>query len=379
MKVLFYSWEYPPNGSGVASYVRNMSQALILAGHHVVVFTGKAEGYDDDSNDGGVRVLRRYDRCEVGAPKVADMVFALAKSDNVDLIEGADHLGECAELMRMSGRPPIMIKLHSCNAVDVLVRSQILYAWQNIMVQASLFRCRAQRRREQKCITDADIAVAPSQRLCDEIVKQGLRKNVHVLPNPCPVDSQTLVGEGSQPNILFVGRLDIGKGIHYLHDIMRSVLQKHPDATLTIAGSDSYARGLGSLKKWLSRRMDSSLSSVRFLGHVAPEELAEAYRKCWVVVVPSRWDNFPGSVLEAMAVSKPVVASPNGGMPEMLKDTGCIIADPASHQFAAGISAFLSDRELRETVGAKAAARVSTEYAPKKIASEYVTLVEKHL
>ena len=52
------------------------------------------------------------------------------------------------------------------------------------------------------------------------------------------------------------------------------------------------------------------------------------------MILPSRWDNFPTVLLEAMARSRPVVSSPNGGMPEMLEGTLCQAVDPSTPAFA---------------------------------------------
>ena len=51
-------------------------------------------------------------------------------ASSVDLIEGADHYGECAGLLRNRTRPPVLIKIHGCNAVRAPCESQILYSWQ---------------------------------------------------------------------------------------------------------------------------------------------------------------------------------------------------------------------------------------------------------
>jgi len=373
VRFLFHSWEFPPNGMGVGSYVRQMSMALTQAGHRCVIATGSTIGCPTDEETACGRVVRFYRKDEIRSRKVALKVLELAREHRVDIIEGADHLGECARILRWKQRIPVVIKVHSSLALRVLVRSQVLYPWQHVTIGLALALRWKQVLAEWQSLVHADYLHAPSKRAVQEMIKQGVPNadRCRILSNPVmPVDS-VVPPEAEVPTALFVGRLDIGKGIAYLPLIMETVWRQIPNAILEIAGPDEYARGIGSLKQWLVKKFGTGFKRVRFLGAQDSTGMDAAYRRAWVVIVPSRWDNFPGVVLEAMANGRAIVASPHGGMPEMLEGTDCVVADPKAELFAQAVAGFMAAPEKRYEAGLSARDKVIREYHPSKIAQDY--------
>ena len=96
-----------------------------------------------------------------------------------------------------------------------------------------------------------------------------------------------------------------------------------------------------------------------FLGHVSDAELADAYAAADVVLLPSRSETFPLTLLDAMAWGKPVIASDVGGVSHVLADrqNGLMVSpgDPAA--LAAAIEEMLADDE-RARLGQQAAETV---------------------
>ncbi len=61
--------------------------------------------------------------------------------------------------------------------------------------------------------------------------------------------------------------------------------------------------------------------NIKLLGHLGQEEIKEYIRKCSFVVVPSIWyENCPYSILETLAIGKPVIGANIGGIPELVKN-----------------------------------------------------------
>jgi glycosyltransferase involved in cell wall biosynthesis len=381
MKVLFHYTGYSPSGSGIGGYMKQMGRALRGQGHESFVVTSRGVNLpEEEETDAGV-VYRIYDSNDAGKETVADKVLAVATRHGVDLIEGADHLGECAPIIRRKKRPPVLIKYHNCDAISIVKKAGVYYGWQKWLIAAALLRKRRQMAFEKDCIQMADIACSPSQKLIDEIRLQGLTMPRHlaVIPNPIMPVSRGLVPETGVPRILFVGSIDLRKGIEFLPDIIASVCSRFPEALLEIAGNDSFARGLGSMRAWLSSRLGDSIAHVRFLGNLDEWDLDAAYRRAWVVVAPSRWDNFPGSVLEAMIRGKAIVSSHNGGMPEMLEGTSCVIEDPSKGIFVDRVIAFLSDSRSRNLAGESARQKALKDYSPETIVRRYEAFVREAL
>lgn len=383
MKVLLVTWEYPPNGAGIGGYVRQMGEALAACGHRAVILTGRVPGLPEKQETPAGLVLRQYDVPDVGAESFADQALAVAREHGVDWIEGADHWGELACLLRRSHPIPVVIKAHSSNVLRVMWESQILHEWQRPLIHLARLKVRKRISDEATCLSKADALVAPSRRILDELARQGTPLPAHhaVVPNPISAPGGEKAGsESPDPTLLLAGRIDIGKGIQYLPELLERLSPRFPGLRLEIAGPDTHARGLGSMQGWLTKRLGSLTSRVRFHGRLTAESLAEAYDRAWVVIVPSRWDNFPTVVLEAMVRGRPIVASPNGGMPEMLQGTACPIVDPSRGEaFADAVAGLLSSAERRREAGASAKTRSLKEYSPEAVVPRYVNFIRSCL
>lgn len=354
-----------------------MANALAECGHNVIVLTGQAKGKPEEETKNNVTILRKYNLNEAGSRRVLHLALHVIDRYSIDHIEGADYLGDCARLLTEKNRPPVLIKVHSCNILKAGHEAQIYYWWQRPLIKGALLRNWQLTLREKRSIERANLLTFPSQRILFELEQQRCRlpeKRI-ILPNPIKVTKPEVNTEASSPTILLVCRLDIGKGIQYIPHIVRQLVGEIPDLVVEIAGGDGYARGLGSMKSWLIKKSGNLARHLSFLGHLEKEELDYAYKRAWVIILPSRWDNFPTVVLEAMAHGKPVVASPHGGMPEMLAGTLSQIALPDSDLFPQAIARLLRSARLRKDVGDSMYEKAKTAYAPEVIAQAYIDFI----
>jgi len=374
MNILFHCWEYPPRGSGIGRYIAHMAAALRAAGHTTIVVTSAGDGLPAGEETVGGFVYRAYDCAEIGSGRVRDFVLETARRHDVDLIEAVDHLGESAPVLAAAARPPVMVKAHYNDAIPALRNAQAVYPWQKATIGIASWRARRRIARERFSLERADLLAVPSRRLLAEIRRAGLCRATPagILPNPIPPLAAWSQAEAPVPTVLLVGRIDIGKGVQYLPGILRELVRCVPGVRLEIAGDDSRARWLGSIREWLQRQFGPLAGNVRFLGPLDASALDEAYRRAWVVIAPSRWDTFPTVVLEAMVRGKAIVASPNGGMPEMLEGTECVVADPASTDFPGAVRALLADPRLRQRAGDTARAKAQRDYSPAVVVRSYV-------
>jgi glycosyltransferase involved in cell wall biosynthesis len=123
-------------------------------------------------------------------------------------------------------------------------------------------------------------------------------------------------------------------------------------------------------------RSGAAADNMRFLGKLDIAELDEAYRRAWLVVVPSKWDTFPTVVLEAMGRGKAIVGSTNGGIPEMLENTGCPVADPATAAFDEAVIGMLENPGSRGNAEDSALAKCRAAYAPSVIVEQYIKALQ---
>ena len=354
-----------------------MSKAFRDAGHFTVVVTSYGnEGPSEEQVKNGI-IYYAYCMDDIGKAHIAELVLRKACEHHVDWIEGAEHLGESALLLTCRPRPPVVIKAHYNDVPNCARYAQAYYGWQKLMIDLACLRNRKRLNRENDSLENADVLTAASLRVLHEIEAQGLHlpSKRFVIPNPITPIPDWVNREATDPTILFIARIDIGKGIEYLPALLDALTPQFPNLRLEIVGGDSYARFIGSTKRWLLRKLGKRNKYVNFLGTISPAALDEAYRRAWVVIVPSRWDTFPTVVLEAMIRGKAVVASPHGGMPEMLSETHGAIADPAEFHFSKAVADFLDDPAKRQRAGESALKKAHDAYNPQKVLSHYLTIL----
>jgi glycosyltransferase involved in cell wall biosynthesis len=86
------------------------------------------------------------------------------------------------------------------------------------------------------------------------------------------------------------------------------------------------------------------------IGQISRRELALAYHAASVVVLPSLYEGFGFSVLEAMAAGTPAIGSRAGSIPEIMGDGG-ILFDPHSvEDLTCTLEKVLNDTEYRSTI-----------------------------
>jgi len=160
---------------------------------------------------------------------------------------------------------------------------------------------------------------------------------------------------GSDPVILYVGRISPHKGVHLLIEAFNLVKQEILNARLLIVGKHTFANYSKKLRQMAH-------DSVIFAGYVSDEELPYYYAACDVYATASMWEGFNLPLTEAQACGKPVVAFNIGPHPEVVKDgeTGFLIPPGDTSALAKAIVKLLKDDNLRQEIG-KNACRVVRE------------------
>jgi glycosyltransferase involved in cell wall biosynthesis len=115
---------------------------------------------------------------------------------------------------------------------------------------------------------------------------------------------------------------------------------------------------------------------LRHLGYVSSEELVTLYNNATVHVLPSLFEGFGLTLLEAMACGCPVIASRRGSIPEIVGDAA-ILADPdRPDQFADGICQIVGDVAVRERLIAAGLKRAHT-FTWRRCAEQLVNVYER--
>jgi glycosyltransferase involved in cell wall biosynthesis len=128
----------------------------------------------------------------------------------------------------------------------------------------------------------------------------------------CAVDSKNFYFSNQKKNlnsILYVGRIDKRKGIEFLIRSMPNVVEQIPDVRLLVGGKGSYLEKMKSLVS----RLDLE-RNVTFLGFIPDDRLNSLYNQAQCVVVPSIFEGFGMTVIEALAAGTRVVGTDVDGI-----------------------------------------------------------------
>ncbi len=147
------------------------------------------------------------------------------------------------------------------------------------------------------------------------------------------------------PIVGVVARLEPEKGHPTLLEAWRSVVAAVPDATLLVVGEGSRREALEALAVELG-----VADRVVFTGR--RDDVPAVTAALDVAVLPSYREALGLTILEAMALSRPVVASNVGGIPEMVEDgiTGLLVPPRDAEALATAIVRLLRDHPLADTL-----------------------------
>jgi glycosyltransferase involved in cell wall biosynthesis len=168
---------------------------------------------------------------------------------------------------------------------------------------------------------------------------------------------------------VFIGRLVDWKAVDLLLMAFKQLLEKIP-ARLDIIGEgdqkanlEEVARNLGLISSSNELNSDLSQGNLRFLGWLSQADCAKKLGESDVLVLPSLYECGGAVVLEAMALSLPVIATNWGGPADYLDDSCGILVNPDSREglidgLAAAMFDLANSPELRQSMGKAGAKRV---------------------
>ncbi|MEO7427288.1 MAG: glycosyltransferase, partial [Fibrobacteria bacterium] len=160
-------------------------------------------------------------------------------------------------------------------------------------------------------------------------------------------------GEG--PVLLYAGRLSEEKGVLDIPEIFRAIQSRVPGARLAFAGAGPCLE-----------RLRAACPEAMFLGWLDADALAEAYSAADLLLLPSWFDTFSCSLLEALGCGLPAVAFNTKGPRDILAGGcgGLLAENPA--EMAVMAASLLTDPQRMQSLRAKALERAA-QYQPEAI------------
>ena len=165
-----------------------------------------------------------------------------------------------------------------------------------------------------------------------------------------------LVPEAPQSGVLagVVTRITPEKGIHFLVRAMAELKEKTP-IKLLIVGGPYFQKDVDYMEELKQEVADLGVEdSVIFTGFLSDTRIVTSLLD--IVLVPSIIpEACPRTIIEAMAVGKPVIATPLGGSKELVtSETGILVPPEDASAIANAITTLATDRERLSTMGAAA-------------------------
>ncbi|MDG5818592.1 glycosyltransferase family 4 protein [Natronococcus sp. A-GB7] len=289
---------YPEVNGGGAYHVHAMSRDQAAMGHDVTVLTVRRETETPHLEERDGYTVVRYDPTvsPLGNDLSAGASQYLHDARGFDVVHAHSHLyfsTNLAALKRRFGETPLAITNHGLYSQTAPER---IFEWYLKTVGRWTF-------------DQADVAFCYTDVCKRQLREFDVQAPIEVVPNGIdterfrPEGPESDLLESSGPIVLFVGRLVEGKRPQDALAAVERVREAYPDVTL-------YFCGEGPLRDRLEERAGDRLGDgVEFLGHLPYEEMPRVYRSADVLVLPSRTEGVPRTVLEAMASDVRVVCS----------------------------------------------------------------------
>jgi len=229
----------------------------------------------------------------------------------------------------------------------------------------------------------ASAVVVPSGFLEKVFVGYGVQPRI--VPNIIDVEKFLLkcheikLDDGNPPVIFVARNLEVIYGIDVLIQAFKKVSAVYSDAELIIAGTGPEQSVLLALAKQLKVE-----ERITFTGRIDNDQMVEIYQRTTVAVNPSRVDNMPISILEALACGVPVVSTNAGGIPYMVEngETALLVPVDDVDKMADAIINVLSEHDVREKLIRQGRDSINTYTWPQvkhKLFSVYESVLDEKL
>lgn len=170
--------------------------------------------------------------------------------------------------------------------------------------------------------------------------------------------------------VLFAARLVEGKGLQELLEAILILKLRKVDVHLKIAGTGDESR-------WRNKARELKIEDrVEFIGWIEGDAKIEAFRKASIFCMPSYFESFGISTLEAMWAARPVVGTRIGGFLDLVEDgvTGYLVDPRDAESLADGIEKLWIDPGRADAMGIRAREVAERKFSSAAIITSYAAL-----
>jgi glycosyltransferase involved in cell wall biosynthesis len=295
---------------------------------------------------------------------------------DADVVHALDHRSDLVAVLsaRFTGRPVVASFLGWVNFAKGSWRAS-LYPWIDRMIL----------KRFDAVITDS-VAIGTELRMgaADPpvvAIRNGIDMRRFDPSRALPPSAVTAFAKGGRFTCGMVGRVHPVKGHLNFLKAARTVLDRYPDTRFVIVGTilPGFEAYRESLVNFIA---EHDMTHAVLMTHVSLAEIPSVFSSLDVLVAPSFAESFSFTMLEGMAMGKPVVASNVGGASEMITDgvSGFLVPPDDVPALIQVLCSLITDPDKIRVVGDQARAKIKEDFSLEVMAERtwrvYERLVE---
>ena len=380
MKIALLTEKYTPDIGGLAISSERLACLLTSAGYEVRVFSPTFSLPPSEQRtlpSCGVVVTRfgtRFDTRKRADDTLVDWLDLITEEharEPFDILH-AYFLTQAGFIATLAGRYlniPSVVSIRGNDvdraAFDPARFSHTMFALQNANVVTANAK---ESIRKAKAFFDREIILIPNSVDTNHFKPMG--KNLALLESlglerkrkeERSVSGKWIV-ESDEAVIGFVGELREKKGLKTLLSAYAQINAKRL-STLLIVGEVRHGEDSQTVEEM---RASNPESKIIVTGYVSPSDLPAYYSLIDVFVHPSIHDGMPNAILEAMACEKAIIATPVGGIKDIVENgkNGMLVSVNDANALAEKILELLDDREKCESLGKSAREFVMSKFKP---------------
>lgn len=332
MKLLITTGIYPPEIGGPATYSKQLAEGLVQRGHQVRVITYAGDSSQHTVDSSGLRspvsgLRTTYVKRSFIKPWHYYKYYLAVKKQGewADIIfaQGPVSEGYPSYLANKKLKKPFLVKVVGDRSWEAAVQAGLTDKLIEEFQRQADYPGKIKKMREiQKLVCQsASLIITPSEFLKRIVSGWGIQeKKIKVISNAVDVPADIKPRSKNGFLIISAGRDVPWKGFKLVDEVVSELRQKYPGIQLQIL---------------------HDLPKQDYLSHLAAADL---------FVLNSGYEGFSHSLLEAMALDVPVIASRAGGNPEVITDgqNGLLTQYNDKEQLKEAVEKVYNDKSLRE-------------------------------
>jgi glycosyltransferase involved in cell wall biosynthesis len=389
MRIGYFIPGWPPGAipNGIVTALGHLGKQLVLNGHEVFYVTPDGRTFLEDKQiwvDQGLTggsIARLVEKLHFkldsegaffrwGSKRLADVVERLVRLRSLDVFQMEETRGFGLTVMRRL-QVPVVIQVNGPWFLHAPLQEP----------QSSKREKLRRIKREGQAIHNAAGITAPSKDVLERIEAIYGRPKcpTEIIPNPCMPSVRWTLESCDRNLILFVGRFDLHKGADILIRAFAKVAEIRKEIKLVFIGPDFGLPLDGrviSLSEYLALQIPpAERERIECLGRLPQSEIEKLRTQAYLTIVCSRYENFPNTVVEAMAAGCPTIATNTGGIREMIFHgrNGLLVDIEDVDGLAAAIAKMLDDPALGRKLGEQAARDCRDWFDATKVAERTVS------